>query len=310
MRHWEFKYFEKNIKDSHSYIFKSLEIKNYIQKFLKDCGKDYGLKLMLHSYRFNFSNSTIHLFVSIFEEQKVDQKKLKQIMDQKELETKKRLPKLVTKLIVNPPKTTLQQIKNDYAVTYKLIKLNLNQELKFNNVKNHKSDNVSKKLLESLSLFTQNKFNIVLTLQNINITLNRNKKLLSRIKIKLQRFKKSDFFKRGTKILFAFVTQNNSEKLLTNFISKELQITKRHNFFLSFLKESLALMLDQKFSKILGVKLIVKGRLNNGMRSKTKKITIGKISLIQPSPKLISSQATAYGRNGTLGVKVWVLKKI
>ena len=57
MRNWKSKYIEKNVKESHVYLFTNLEIKRYIQKFLGDHG------LALDSYQINFLDSTIDLFV-------------------------------------------------------------------------------------------------------------------------------------------------------------------------------------------------------------------------------------------------------
>ncbi len=318
MRNWKFKYFEKNIKESHSYVFKSLEIKHYIQKFLKD------YKLVLHSYQLNFSNSTIHVFVSVHKQRLNKKKNEKKKTKKKTFFIRKLLRKLEKKKTLRNNETNKHletgTLDIRYKNEYKLITLYVKKKshlikksfiLKCNDIKNDKLNNFTEKLIEGLSLFTKNKFNIILTLQNMNLMVNynQNKESFKNAKLKLQRFEKSDFFYLGTYILITFVTQNNSEKLLTDFISKELRTTKRHNFFLYFIKEGLTLMLDQKFSKILGIKIIIKGRLNNVMRSTSKKITIGKISLIQPNSKLISSETTAYGRNGTLGVKIWVLKK-
>jgi small subunit ribosomal protein S3 len=105
------------------------------------------------------------------------------------------------------------------------------------------------------------------------------------------------------------VTHKNSAKLLSDFIALQLR-TKRHNFFLNFLKESLNFIINQKFSRIKGIKVIIKGRLNNAARSRHYLIKVGKISLIKIKSKINYSESVAFTSNGTLGIKVWINEKI
>jgi ribosomal protein S3 len=59
-KHWQAKYFEKSAKESHVNIFRSLEIENYFKQLLKKKGYN------LHSYRLNFSNSVLQIFISAY----------------------------------------------------------------------------------------------------------------------------------------------------------------------------------------------------------------------------------------------------
>jgi tRNA A-37 threonylcarbamoyl transferase component Bud32 len=136
------------------------------------------------------------------------------------------------------------------------------------------------------------------------------KDLKEKLSNNLKRFEKTIFFKSGIQTLLMFSIQNNSGKLLTNFISKNLPIIKKeHNFFFYFLKESLKQVISQKFSKVIGLKLIINGRINNAMRSKSKRIIINEISLNNISTKLDFSEAISFTKNGTLGIKLWLIKK-
>lgn len=56
MNNWKFKNFEKSNSESHINIFKSLEIENYLKQLLKKTNKK------IHTYKLNFSNSTITIF--------------------------------------------------------------------------------------------------------------------------------------------------------------------------------------------------------------------------------------------------------
>ena len=124
--------------------------------------------------------------------------------------------------------------------------------------------------------------------------------------MKLKKFERNLFFKEGRHVFIASITQHNTANLLANFISKQLRTLKRQNFFFSFLKESLSTIMTLKFSKIKGIKILIKGRLNNAARSKNIIINLGKISLIAAKTKIDYAESTAFTSNGTLGVKVWI----
>ena len=124
-----------------------------------------------------------------------------------------------------------------------------------------------------------------------------------------QKWIKTSFFKEGEQILTPIVTQN-SAKLLSNFIAIQLRnVKKQHNFFLNFLQESLKNIITQNFSKIQGIKIVIKGRINNAARSRKRVIELGKISLITQNSKINYSESTAFTSNGTIGIKVWISEK-
>jgi len=97
--------------------------------------------------------------------------------------------------------------------------------------------------------------------------------------------------------------------LLTKFIGSQLKKIKRHKFFLSFLKQTLTILLNSDSSKIKGVKIIVKGRLNGVPRASQKIIVIGDVPAQTISAKLDYSQITIHNSNGSYGIKVWVVEK-
>lgn len=319
MKNWKFKYFEKNTKESHIHVFSSLEMESYIQKLLND------YKLTLSDCKINFLNSTIYIIISIYNT-KQNKKTRKKHNKKKILKKKKNLfnnlvyqtKKIATtKTLLNSNKNVSNNNKYHlkskkqykiYKPYYLIFNSSYNKKLKLNTKKTFKLNNFSKKLLEGIKAFLKNKYNIIIIIKKLKLALESNLKK-NNIKLKLRKFQRSDFFLQGTSILFTFISQANSEKLLTKFIAKELASTKRHKFFLNFLKESFNILINQNFSKISGIKLVIKGRLNNVMRAKAYLIKIGKIPLIAPNYNLTYSEATAYGKNGTLGIKLWILKK-
>jgi hypothetical protein len=295
--YWRHKYFEKNSSELHSNIFRSLEIEQYLQKILKD--KSFNL----HKHKLNFSGFVLNVFLSIYKTEK------KTIKNEKVQAISKENLITFDKKIKSYYKSKSQEnfsTKTKYVKTLNLYKTGLSKLQKPNKLETIKLNNLPKEILESLNIFTENKYNIILTMQEINFV-NRNPKT-EQILMNFRKFEKAPFFTEGKTLLTPMVTQKNASKLLSNFIASQLK-TKRHNFFFNYLKENLNFIVAQKFSKIEGIKIIIKGRLNNAARSQQRVINIGKISLITIKSKVNYSESTAFTSNGTLGVKVWISEK-
>ena len=168
------------------------------------------------------------------------------------------------------------------------------------------------KLLANFNIFNKNKFKIFITFEQINKNLKqfilKNKiKIIKKILIRLRKYKQNKFFKEGINVLFSTIKNKNSSFLLAKYISNQLQKIKRHNFFLRFLKAGLALILNRKISNLKGIKIKIKGRLNGTPRARHKTILIRNgVSAITLKSNIDYSETTAFTKNGTLGVKVWI----
>jgi len=179
----------------------------------------------------------------------------------------------------------------------------------YNNVKHLKLNNFSEQLLESLSIFTNKKFNIFVTFQNLNkgfsLTLNNIQATFKKKKLlKLRRESRNKFFKETVHILLITVLKKNSAQLLAEFIASQLRTIKRSNFFLIFIKRFLITLISEKeFSKISGVKIIIKGRFNGAPRARKRIYIAGKIPVLTFDSTISHHQATSYTPNGTFGVK-------
>ena len=300
---WRHKYFEKNINELPANIFRSLEIEQYLKQILKD--NDFNL----HECKLNFSTLVLNVFLSVH---KVEQKttiliKSVQTNEDNLILRKKKIVKLKKQLKKHSlQKKSFKNLSNKlrYLKTLRSYK-NCLLKLKDNAVTDLNS--LSKKMLESLSFFTNNKFNINLIVHEINFT-NSNPDAEQAL-LNFRKFERTPFFKEGKSLLIPFITQKNSAKLLGTFIVTQLETIKRHNFFFNFLQESLRLIIGQKLSKVQGIKILIAGRLNNAARSRNKIIKIGKISLLQINSKIDYSESTAFTSNGTFGIKVWVSEK-
>lgn len=109
------------------------------------------------------------------------------------------------------------------------------------------------------------------------------------------------------KLYLILATQTNLAELLGKYITEQLKTIKRHNFFFNSLKKNLTLLIKQKFSKIKGIKILIKGRLNNASRSRTRIIKIGKIPIITKNMAIDYSESTAFKTShGTIGIKIWI----
>ena len=160
----------------------------------------------------------------------------------------------------------------------------------------------SKTILKTINSFTGNKRHIVLKVLNLN---KHNQQNGTKTNLNLDRFRIPEI-----KQLYPLISnQQNAAKLLGIFISEYLKTTKRHNFFFSSLNKSLNLVLKQKDSKIKGIKIQIKGRLNNAARSRNQYIKIGSIPLITKNRNVDYSESIAFTPNGTIGIKIWISHK-
>jgi small subunit ribosomal protein S3 len=125
----------------------------------------------------------------------------------------------------------------------------------------------------------------------------------------LQKFRYTPFFKEGINLIFLSVYKTNTSKLLTNFITTQLKKIKRQKFFMTFLKKTLTLFINSNFSKVKGVRIKIKGRLNGVPRAKHKILNIGDIPVQTISSILNYSESTIHNLNGSYGIKVWIVEK-
>jgi ribosomal protein S3 len=286
MAKWKHHYFENNSKELPTKIFRSLEIEQYFQKTLTDNN------FSLQNYQINFSNSSINILLSVC--------KLKQTNSK----LKKNKRELIKKVYKSTKNHSFKKLPNKikYLQALKACKIH---KTEIKTKKFQSLNGLSHKILKSLKLFTRNNQNIYLTIKEINFVNSNSKQTLET----LYKFKNAFFFKEGKKILTPLVTQKNSASLLGKFIATQLKTIKQQNFFFNFLKESLKLTISQEFSKIQGIKILIKGRINNAARSRNYQIKIGRISLISEDSKIDYSESTAYTSNGTIGIKVWISEK-
>ena len=174
-------------------------------------------------------------------------------------------------------------------------------------------------MLESLSQYTKKKVNIFIKLQNLNnykqFAYNQVKSCKTVFK-QLKKFVRNSFFKEAINILFISISKRKSAKLLAEFISyqfklnqirsDQITISRKDNYFLGFLKQTIKLLINADISHLTGAKIVIKGRFNRAPRAKKVIMQFGKFSLQSFNSKIDYHQSTAYTINGTFGIKVWM----
>jgi ribosomal protein S3 len=321
---WKTEFFEKKNPELPLYNFKDLEIRNYIERILESNG------ILLHDYRQYYNDSTVNLYISYFVTPEFLEKNKKKEIIIRENSAGQRL--IIKQLISTNGYFFLDNVNNkvnclsDKFFRFYKIKQYLsmtsnnnllifqpNVILKTSNVLNWKIKGVLAQIFKVLNLFISNPITI-----NINVCcLNKNLHFLKSDKKKpflsLQRFqnrfKNTPFFKEGIELLFDIVYNTNSANLLARFIAFQLKKVKRQKFLLSFLKQTLTLLLDSNLAKLKGIKIILKGRLNGVPRAKHKIIIIGDVPVQSISSKMDYAQTTAHNSNGSYGIKVWLVEK-
>ena len=131
----------------------------------------------------------------------------------------------------------------------------------------------------------------------------------AKLKLQLRKYVSTDFFKECFCILLSTVKLHNFSNLISSYLKLEFNKLKKHNFFLTFLKRALIFFVYSSFSKIKGIKILIKGRLNGKPRSSKKLIQIGRISSQSFDSKISSTKKTAFSALGTFGIKIWICEK-
>jgi ribosomal protein S3 len=323
---WKTEFFEKKNHELPLYVFKDLEVRNYIERVLETYG------IILHDYKQQYNGSTLNLYVSYFvtSDFVLNKKGTDEKLIVKNINGEEKVVRNSSNYVGNvtyslSDKKTIN-LSNDSSRLYKLkqylnstshIQSLLQQDSfvsqdkvseKFKNT-NSKITGIFDQVFEVLNLFSNNKLNITLNLCCINKDLYFLKFSQEKIFMSLQKFRNTPFLKEGIELLFHVAYNSNSANLLAKFIAFQLKKIKRQKFFLSFLKQSLTILLNSDLSKIKGVKILIKGRLNGVPRAKQKIMVVGDVPAQSISAKLDYSQITIHNSNGSYGIQVWVVEK-
>jgi ribosomal protein S3 len=339
-KEWKSKYFEKKSPELARYAFKDSEIRKYIRKFLEDNGlivhdcrlyyTDSSLYVFVSYY---LAQKSVLLINKLNRTNKIRlnpkqgaRKKNKQLFGKvktgiraftkyQRMSYKKKVVRSITKEPLvqrNIIKDIRQEEQNVKQRRVKILR-SYNNYLslkKYKTIKHSEINSFLNQLLEGLSLFTGKKLDIFTTFQQLNETIKpkldkKKVQLLKKSLAQLRKYSRNDFFKDGVNLMYTCTTQPDSSELLAQFVANQLKKQKRHNFFLRFLKTTLTLFSNKAFSKLKGIKIKVKGRLNGAPRARHKTIKIGNVPVLTLSSDLSYAETVSFTPNGTFGVKVW-----
>lgn len=319
---WKTKFFEKKNQELPLYTFKDLEIKSYIERFLQKHG------FILHDHKQHYSNSTLNLYVSYFitsdfNLKRNDAQKLVFVNksgDKKRVQNNEQSASNPLNMFVKPSgaqinSTHFYKIKkylklNRYNDLQKVLRNNSHSRIdnySLESTDRFKVKSVFDQLFKVLNLFTKNKLNIVINFCCINKDLTFLKFSQTKKFSLLQKFRNTPFLKEGIELLFHVVYNKNSANLLARFIAIQLKKIKRQKLFFSFLKQALSILIDSNLSKVKGIKIIVKGRLNGVPRAKHKIISVGDVPVQSIHEELDYSQTTVHNSSGSYGIKAWIV---
>lgn len=318
---WKTEFFEKKNHELPLYVFKDLEVRNYIERVLETYG------IILHDYKQHYNGSTLNLYVSYFvtSDFTLNKKESGEKLVIKDGEGKKKTVtnsnnsvkssiysqsnQKIVSLVDEPSRLyKLKQYISSLSLQQNSSLLNINKKDGFSNVK-VKVNGIFDQIFEVLNLFSNKKLNVILNLCCINKDLYHLKFSQEKIFMSLQKFRSTPFFKEGIEVLFHVAYNLNSANLLVKFIALQLKKIKRQKFFLSFLKQALTVLSNSQPSKIKGVKILIKGRLNGVPRAKHKMMIIGDVPAQSISANLDYAQTTIHNSNGSYGIQVWVVER-
>jgi len=300
----------KNNEESSLYLYKTLEIQKYLNRF-------FGLyKIEVQNCKIFYSDSSLRLFISFYFTTKTVYaitKKLNKYSKKLSMPRNRFLFKKMKKKSLSPKiklkAKNFQKIRNRKNVSLSECTSNETTDLK----------GLQEILIESLAAYTKNKINISLTLQSLNRSKHLSDNQIQNFKVifkQLRRFVRNSFFKEAINILFVSISKRKSAKLLAKFLSNQFRlnqlktdqtaISRKDNYFLGFVKQTMLLLVKSNASCLTGIKIVIKGRFNKAPRAKTSIIHFGEFSLQTFDSKIDYYQSTAYTINGTFGVKVWL----
>jgi len=319
-KNWDCRYIAKNNEESSLFLYRTLEVQKYLNRFFA------LYKVKTQNCKIFYSYGSLQVYVSLYATAKTIHA------------IRKNLTRYSKKLSTPIKRTSLKKKssrhgkrrKNQFQLPSQKIRLKIKKIQKVNakqcSTGRESSPWVAPSLrgfqeilLESLIKYTKRKIDVSVTLQNLN----RHKQLsysqlegLRRIFKQLRKFVKNPFFREAMNILFINISRRKCAKLLAEFISDQFRlnqlrtdqrtIPRKDNYFLGFIKQAILLFIGCEASCLTGVKIAIKGRFNRAPRARTTKIYFGKFSLQSFRSKVDYHQSTAYTINGTFGVKVWL----
>jgi ribosomal protein S3 len=181
------------------------------------------------------------------------------------------------------------------------------------NANTHLKNSFLNCLYENMYIFFGKEVNINLVLcqqnESVNEFFERKKlKILKKKIYALKWYSKETYYKESLIILLLTLKSTNASKFLAEFIANKIGYVKNQQSFFNFLKQVLKIFNNNFFKNKKNVQIEISGRINGRARSKKRIINVGnKINKISVSAPTDFHETTAFSKDGTLGVKVWIM---
>ena len=132
------------------------------------------------------------------------------------------------------------------------------------------------------------------------------------------RYKKENYFNEAIKLFYGFLFDDFfiydslhkkeflSADLVSIFVSKYLSSNYDHKKFLEFIGVLANSCWKLQTTKLLGLKILIKGRTNGMDRSRKTWISVGSVPLHTIAKNIEYAQTKSITKYGSLGVKVWL----
>lgn len=170
-------------------------------------------------------------------------------------------------------------------------------------------------LTQSLYLFLnkndQNTLNIEVRLCNLNSRVIEMRALrFDYVKKVFRKFSKDQLFQDILDVVMVSLLVKNSSRLLVNFLVVKLKNIKTQTKVLFYLKMLLLELVPKEIIKVIGLKLLIKGRFNKAQRARKKDIIVGSVPLQTIKSNIDYFQSTAFTVVGTFGIKLWICRQM
>lgn len=308
LKNWNLQCVEKNKEEHNLFNYQNIQIQKYLRQFFSIKGLD------IHATKLFYSQKNLYIYITYFSTKEI------LLFLKKDFKFKTKTYIVETPLSISNKRISYYLLTKKYKTSPKIKRLKiLSKFKKYNsnciNSKLVEKNHFLQQILETLTKFLGNYYNIKVILQNYNqgLTINLNEIQKNKFKRKLlllKQYSKKDFFEEGVFTLFVLIKIKNSSYLLNSFVNKYLTKLKKQNLFLIFLKKALTYLIFLNFSKVEGIKIAINGRFNSAPRSKKKLIIVGNVPTQTVAKNINYSETTAFTKNGTFGIKVWVNYKI
>ena len=309
---WDTKFIEKKTCELPLYILKDLELQRYIKQLFKNSGfLVYNLK---QEYNKDLLNVNISYIISP-DFSGIESRKSFDLVNLVKDEAVFNLDRAAVKERALLKKRPVQKEKfskyfNKRKLVYKVRRFNLsNNYLILKNPRERMLLRSISHLLKVIRLYLPKIKTVSISFNCVNKDLYYLKNHLKQSILKLQRFKKSFFFREGVELFFYSVLSESSSNVIANFIGSQIKVVKNQNFLLKFLKHTLKTLVNFKFSIVQGIKISLKGKLNGRPRAKKKTLIIGKVPVQSFATSVDYSEKFIHNAQGTYGIKVWVVYK-